>query len=142
MELTYQLERDDYWAYYQSVTRPLPPWRRMDFLPLFALSALIAYGHWSPNTRNGLLLAVVTGMGFFGLLFSMTLWREKEAYLKTIKLHPGATGLHTILLHPAGRRPYAIRTPNVGGVLVLTLRRPMSLDGLSSVPWTGPTRSE
>ena len=52
MELTYQLERDDYWAYYQSVTRGLPPWRRIDFLPLLALSALIAYGHWSPNTLH------------------------------------------------------------------------------------------
>ena len=43
-------------------------------------------------------------MGFFGLIFSVILWREKEAYLKTTELDPGAIGLHTILLHPAGCR--------------------------------------
>ncbi len=102
MEVTYQLERDDYWAYYQFVAWRLPPWKRIDFLPLLALCALIAFDHWSPNTRHGLLFAIGAGVTFFGTLFGVTLWREKEAFLKTIEIRPGAIGLHTISLHTEG----------------------------------------
>ena len=102
MELTYQCERDDYWAYYQLVTRRLPPWKRFDFIPVFALSVLIAYDHWKPNTPGGLLFAAASGIAFFSMLIVVQLWREKEAFLKVTELRPGTIGLHTILLHSKG----------------------------------------
>jgi len=102
MEVTYQLEREDYLQYNRFVINRVPALKRQTLLSLFIVPVILAVEF--KFLRMPLLFyvlivfSVTVGWGVF--LF----WMQRRAVIAQATARPGAIGLHTLSLQPEGLR--------------------------------------
>ena len=102
MEITYQLEREDYLQYNRFVINRVPPLKRQAILRFLTVPVIFAVEF----------LFLHLPLLFYGLIvFSATvlwiaflLWSQRRAVIALTLARPGAIGLHTLSLQPDGLR--------------------------------------
>jgi len=103
MEVTYQLERDDYWQYNTFVIGRVPALKRQTIISAIIFPAIITFDLWLTHIVSaGWLIASAIAVCVLWVAFLM--WTRKRAYLKTVEAKPGSLGLHTLSLGADGVR--------------------------------------
>lgn len=102
MEVTYQLEREDYRLFQEILSKVLPFWRRFNLPFFFFLFVLVALEQWKPSGLTAMMIGFLSGAVFTGVLVLSNAWGRRMNFQNSVDFQPGAIGLHTILLHPGG----------------------------------------
>ena len=103
MEVTYQLEREDYWQYNTFVIGRVPALKRQVIISSVIFPAIITLDLWLFHIVGpGLLVA--SGAAFCVLWVALLAWTRKRAYLRAVQAKPGSLGLHTLSLDADGVR--------------------------------------
>ena len=104
MEVTYQLEREDYWQYYQFVAGRTQAFKRQMLLRslipaiiILDLILLLLFLH-----VGGIVWVTLGGAAVYILCFAPVKWSRKRIFLSTVEARPGALGLHTLALGVEG----------------------------------------
>lgn len=102
MEVTYQLEREDYWRFQQFFVRRVPALRRQILATRLFLPVLCALVFWTYHLPLGnyILLLLILSAGW--LLFTFRV--QKRTTMAMVEARPGAIGLHTMRLDSNGLR--------------------------------------
>ena len=102
MEITYQLEREDYLQYNRFVINRVPALKRQAVLRFLIVPAILSVEFRflpMPLLFYGLLVFSTTVIWIVFLL-----WTQRRAVIALTLARPGAVGLHTLSLQPDGLR--------------------------------------
>jgi len=96
MEVTYQLERQDYLDYSKFVIGRVPTLRRQFFLQMIVIPTIIAVDLWFMHITwvAFALIVLVQAVIWNAFLF----WARRRAVIAQTAARPGAIGLHTLAL--------------------------------------------
>ena len=101
MEVTFQVEREDYWQYNKFVIGRVPALKRQTLIGPLIISVILVFDLWAFHLGNLTWLAIF-GVVMFGFWLAFTSWTRKRVFLKTVEAKPGALGLHTLALRQDG----------------------------------------
>ena len=102
MEVTYQLEREDYLRYNRFVIGRVPALKRQALVRFLILPAILAVE--LRFLHMPLLYYVLLLFSATVLWTAFLLWSQRRAIIALTEARPGAIGLHTLSLQPDGLR--------------------------------------
>lgn len=104
MEVTYQLEREDYWQYSKFVVSRVPALKRQSVLRFFVTPGILSLDLWLFHVGGYWVWTLIFTVALFGLWAVFLLWSQQRGLKVQLEARIGSIGLHTMQLAPDGFR--------------------------------------
>ena len=102
IEVTYQLEREDYWQYNTFVIGRIPALKRQTVFSLLFFPAILTFDLWIFHVGGNSGWLILLGAAVCIVWGAFFLWSRKRTYLRTVTAKPGSLGLHSFALCVTG----------------------------------------